>query len=234
MLDDEAKNEEAKNVPAVIGDDGFADTDANDRLIQGTIIRCVDGHWSSKDGTTFPPNTRLIALSTTEALQLWRNQKPVETIRKEPGTPLPNVNDLNDAIPEKEWEIELDKKPRAPWVKQYLVYLLDPKDASIYTFINSTTGAKIAVERLKDKVKWMRALRGNRVLPLVKLDTKPMPTNFGMKQRPEFTVCEWRDLGGGVVGGDLPPAKPTPAIEHIGKPVKPVTTAEELNDSLPF
>jgi hypothetical protein len=125
-----------------------------------------------------------------------------------------------------------------------VVYLLNPADASTYTFINSTTGARIATERLEDKSGWMRTLRGNDVTPIVRLESRPMKTSFSggvVKQRPEFTVIEWRDL-------NVKPA--TPQIEHkaetvvepattkkgkpsVGKPVKPVTIQEELNDDLP-
>ena len=105
-----------------------------------------------------------------------------------------------------------------------VVYLLDPETATVFTFINNTKGAEIAVERLKHRVKLMRALRGNRVVPVVKLDSKPMPTQFGVKQRPEFTILEWRELGG------APSA--VPVIEQIGEPVKPVSLKEEMNDSV--
>jgi hypothetical protein len=229
-IEHEATKEEAKNenLPTVIADDGFADGSADDRLIQGTIIRCVDGRWTTRDGTAFAPETRLLALAVTQALQHWHDQMPVETIIKHGSEPLPNVDELNAKIPEAEWEDGLDGNPRPPWVKQHVVYLLDPKDASLYTFINSTVGALIAVERLKDKVKWMRALRGAKVVPVVKLDAKQMPTKRGPKMRPEFTVLEWRDLGG------LPAATAVPALEHIGQPVAPPSVNEELNDTLPF
>jgi hypothetical protein len=45
MLKDGPKKE---NLPAIVENgDGFDDVDANDRLIQGTIVRCVDGVWSA-------------------------------------------------------------------------------------------------------------------------------------------------------------------------------------------
>ena len=62
-MDDKTQNDE-KRLPAVVGD-GYDDNgDADDRLIQGTIIRCVDGHWSAKDGTMLSSDLRLVALST--------------------------------------------------------------------------------------------------------------------------------------------------------------------------
>jgi hypothetical protein len=137
MTSEVAKTE---NLPAVVVDhDGFDDTGADDRLIQGTIIRCVDGVWSAKDETSFSKETRLIVLNTSEALQRWENQRPVETIIKKPGQRLPDLDELNAKIPKRRWEKGLDGQPRAPWVKQNIAYLLDPKDASVFTFINTDT-----------------------------------------------------------------------------------------------
>jgi hypothetical protein len=165
----------------------------------------------------------LIALSATEAVQRWEDQKPAETIVKRPGQSLPDVDALNAKIPKKKWEPGLDGQPRAPWVKQYIVYLLDPKDAAIFTFINSTAGARIAARELKDKVSMMRALRGEKVCPIIELSAKPMKTQFGMKQRPYFHIADWRDLSG----------KPQAPMLEAGASVKPVSTEEFLNDELP-
>ena len=43
------------NLPIPIIDDGFGDSADSDRIIQGSIVRCVDGHWSDRDGISFPP-----------------------------------------------------------------------------------------------------------------------------------------------------------------------------------
>jgi hypothetical protein len=233
MKNDQTENE--KNLPTVVNGDGFEDHDGDSRLIQGAIIRCVDGHWSSKDGTVLTADMRLVALGTATALQRWKNNKPAEpAILKMPGKPLPHVEELNRRIPEAEWEMGLGGVKRPPWVKQHIVYLLNPQDASVFTFINSTSGAAIAVRKLKDRVKMMRVLRGNRVVPIVKLASAPMPTQFGMKVRPEFTILEWRDLSGGNAQvAHVGPPSPL-AIEHVGKEVEPVTLAEELNDSVGF
>jgi hypothetical protein len=213
----------SNHLPAV-PDDGFNDTSSSDRLIQGSVARCVDGVWSTSDGTKLTPDMQWIALGTAEAIQRWKNNKPVETIKKTLGVPLPDVEELNAKIPQSEWEMGLDRKPRSPYQHQYLVYLLNPNDASLITYINSTFGALKAVSALKDKVKWMRALRGARVVPIVTLGSKPMPTTFGMKIRPEFVVVEWRSLDDGAGESNLPPpTTPTPpvqAIEHKPAPVE--------------
>jgi hypothetical protein len=195
------------------GGDGFDDVDQNDRLIQGTILRCVDGVWSAKDETELPPGKGYLAFSTAVALQRWEGGLPAETIVKRAGESLPNVNELNKKIPQKKWENGIDGKLRPPWQKQYVVYLLDPDTAAVFTYINSTKGAEIAVEHLKHRVKLMRALRGDHVVALVKLDSRPMSTKVGQKIRPEFTILYWRELG-------------------KAEPVKPVSLAEELNDSI--
>jgi hypothetical protein len=214
------------------------------RLIQGVILKCVDGRWLDGDGLT-PPGEMLV-IGLTHALQCWGKDKDVlDTIIEQPGEELPDIDALNAQIPQEEWGEGFDGKPRPPWQFNWVVYLLDVTSASTYTFLNSTTGACIAVERLEDRLKWMRTLRGNDVAPIVRLESRPMKTRVAgvVKQRPEFTVIEWRDL-------NVKPAAPQiehkaetaaePAPEHkkkakatVGKPVKPVTIQEELNDDLP-
>jgi hypothetical protein len=219
-------NDETKNLPMSI-DNGFDAVDHNsDRIIRGNIARCVDGKWTDKDGTKIPADTKLLAWATTEALQLWRNKLPVETIIKQPGEPLPDVDELNSDIPQAEWEMGLNG-PRPPWVKQHVVYLLNPTDGGELTFISSTTGAAIAVEQLRDKVRNMRMLRGGQVVPVVELGSKSMTTRFGTRLRPEFIITQWRNLGGPATA---------PALNHeIGSLIEEPTLAEEMGeDSIPF
>jgi hypothetical protein len=176
-------------------DDGWNDIDATERVIQGDLIKCVDGNWTAKDGTSVPK--RLLALATITMVQLWKDKTPVQTIVKRPGQPWPNIDDLNAEIPQDEWELGLDGKLRPPWQRQFAIYFLDPETAANYTFANGTTGASIAVANLKDAIKWQRAIRGDHVLPLVELSNKPMKTKFGSKLRPHFQIVEWRNLDAG-------------------------------------
>jgi hypothetical protein len=154
-----------QNVPTAYegGDDGS--------LVKGVIAKCNDGAWTDRDGQPLPE--KLIAMATTRALQLWKDQKPVQTIKQIDG-PLPGVDKLNETIPRDQWELGLDKQPRAPWVKQYVCYLVDPRDGSTYTYLNSTTGCRICIQNLEERIKMMRALRGANVVPVVRLDKKPM------------------------------------------------------------
>jgi hypothetical protein len=223
---------ESKNVPATVAGDGFDDGDESSaRIIRGVILSCTDGQWSAKDGTEFSPDHQFIAMATAQAIQRWENEQVIEVIRKIPGQSLPSVDVLNSEVPQSEWEDGING-PRAPYQHVHIVYLLDPTDASIFTVINATVGMRMCYERLSERVKWMRSLRGDRIFPVVRLDKKPMTTRFGTKLRPELTVVAWRDLGGSDGGGE-PIGKP-PATPAIGKPVEPVTTEEALNDKLPF
>jgi hypothetical protein len=214
-------NTQSNNLPAL-------PTDFGDRFFQGAGAKCVDGRWRL-DGVEVNGPKKLFAISTATAAQCWRDGSTVDTIIKKPGEEFPDIDELNKQIPEEEWEEGLDGKPQPPWVISYAVYLLDPADASIYTFANSTTGARIAVARLADKIAMMGMLRGAHVVPVVELSSKEMKTKFGTKMRPDFPVIEWRQLGG---------AAAAPAIKHqpdeVGKPVKPTTASEELNDSIGF
>lgn len=218
------------NLPIPVIHDGFGDSASSDRVIQGSIVRCVDGHWSDRDGIAFPAEIKMLALATAIALQRWKDQVPIETIIKTPGQPLPDLEELNAKIPNAEWEPGLNDEPRPPWVRQHIVYLLNPVDAAFFTFINGTVGAAIAVDRLKNKVVWMRQLRGSNVVPLVKLDSKPMKTKFGQKMRPEFTIVDWRRLGGGGLNAAQIEHRPD---DYAGLQPVEMSIEEEMNDSIP-
>lgn len=80
----------------------------------------------------------------------------------------------------------------------------------------------------------MRALRGVRVVPVVKLTHRPMKTSFGMKHRPEFEIVGWKRLGG--EGGDALPGSPPkqltiPVAAPTQKPEQP--TSEEPKPETP-
>jgi hypothetical protein len=243
---------ENQNLPVIPND--FDDAGTDDRVIQGQLLKCVDGNWSTRDETPLPEV--LLALSTAHFLQCWKEQKVVETIRDHP---LPSIDDLNAQVPQEEWEEGIDGKPKPPWQHAFIVYLLDPKDASVYTYINSTVGARMAYENLKSRVVMMRKMRGTAVHPVVALGKATFQGKFGPKIRPEFNIVDWRELGG---DGAALPSAPVARIEHYaapetpadiaaksafapkakpvkfgevmpGKKVKPPSVSEELNDELP-
>jgi hypothetical protein len=186
------------------------------RVLRGEIVKCQDGKWNVNVG-------KLLVAGVHDCLQHWQDGEPIETITTQP---LPDVNDLNAAIPKDEWEEGLNG-PRPPWQLSHIVYLIDVADGSTYTFASGTTGARIATDNLADRIQTMCLLRGENVLPEVLLSSKPMPTKFGPRTRPDFKIVDWRAVGNG---------KPK-AIEHkadVGKTVEPTKAAEELNDKIPW
>src|SRR5262249_32637860 len=173
----------------------------------------------------------------------WKDQKPVEEIVKQKGVPLPDIDELNSAIPQAEWETGLDGHKRPPWVKTWRVFLISPESGERFMFSNSTTGAMRAVLELADGHKWICKMRGERVLPLVELRSRTMSTKFGMKMRPHFEIVDWWDLNGNTVQSlSKKPLLNAPITNKYAeakgksspKIVEPVTIEEELDDQIPF
>jgi hypothetical protein len=218
------------------------------RLIQGLLAKCNDGQW--KDGDGLPMPGRVLVVGIDRVLRCWgADNELLDYEIEHAGQPLPDVDELNNKIPEEEWGTDLNNQPRAPWERCWRVILLDLETASTFTVISGTTGARIAVERLEDRITWMREIRRAPVVPIVQLDSRPMKTRFGTKMRPEFTVLEWRERSAEhatpqiehqpdatgfrpAVAENAPPEKKVKAT--IGKPVKPTTRQEELNDDIPW
>jgi hypothetical protein len=199
-------------------DDGYSGTLTGGRLIKGQLLRWNETNgWTDRDGLRPPEIVLAVALS--EALQCWKGKKPIETIT---AKPLPDIETLNKSVPERDWELGLDGKPKAPWVHQVVVYLLDPATAGTFTYLNSTVGARIGVDHLREKVITMRALRGSRVIPAVRLSHRPMKTFVEMKHRPEFEVVGWKQLGGDA-GPTLPNPQSPPQLTGPASAPAPAT-----------
>jgi hypothetical protein len=226
------------------------------RLLQGTKAKFLDGVWSADD---LPLPERLLVTGYTRGLQCWQGGELLDELDERDGD-LPDVDELNSQIPETEWETGLDGKPRPPWALVHVVYLVDVDMAETYTFISATYGARIAYERLVDRLELTQRLRNANVTAFVKPDRRQMKTKFGMKQRPEFTILEWREIGDGkspqpaqlppptngptAAAAETPPWQDPPVDEprtttigkpvakEVGKPVKPISRQEEFNDSL--
>jgi hypothetical protein len=207
-----------ENIP-VNQSDGFDDTGNDGRVIQGKKLKCIDGNWSTADNTPLP--NVLLALSAAHHLQCWKENAVVDTIREHP---LPDPKDLNAQIPREEWDTGLDGNPRPPWQHAFIVYLLDPTDATVYTYINSTVGASMAYENLKSRVVMMRKMRGVSVYPIVTLGKATFPSKVGLKLRPEFVIVDWRELGGAGA------ALPAPATPQLPAPVAAQTEPETVRE----
>jgi len=230
------------------------------RLLQSIKAKCVDGVWSADD-------LGLLVTGYTRGVQCWGKDGLLDEQDERDG-PLPDVDALNEKIPQNEWKPGLNNQPEPPWRVVFVVYLTDLETAELYTWINSGWGAQQAYEQLTEKIERMSRLRGQYVTAIVKPSRKPMKIkklNI-TKQRPHFEIVEWRDLGPPLPPQQSPvqlappadngssaksesstlpwedlPANPAattgtaPAEKKpvtVGKPVAPITTEEEFNDTL--
>jgi len=216
---------------------------SGDRFDRGVQARWNENtNWVDRDG--LPIRSPVLIIGQAIALRRWKDNQP-ETITVHP---LPDPAKLNSAIPMTEWQTGPDGNPRPPWALIYATYFIEPNSATLYTYANSTFGAKLAHEQLEEQIGVMRMLRNELVYPIVNLEKRPMKTRFGMKSRPHFHIVDWRAPGSGSPLAHQPPspqlsgptttpapAPATPAsstLDHM-KPVKPVTVAELINDELP-
>jgi len=78
----------------------------------------------------------------------------------------------------------------------FVVGLANPANGARIISSNSTFGQKAACKDLKGRLKFMRALRGPNIVPIVELSSMTMQTRYGAKMRPHFEIIDWRDFGG--------------------------------------
>jgi hypothetical protein len=190
------------------------------RLLRGTLLKWneVDGYLD-RDGVQ-PVEGPYLLWGMEQGYQRWNAQIVVDEIIDKP---LPDLEQLNAAIPKSEWEPGPDGHPSPPYSHQYCVYLLDPHDGQFFTLMNRTVGMKMLWESLAERWEVMRHLRGADVIAVVNLATRPFRTaKWGIKYRADLKILEWRKPGSG--GGDrlagpvaprpqLPPAPSGPSAQ---------------------
>ena len=247
--------------------DGFAgyedQTEGSDQqqttnVIQGSVLKFTnEASWVTRDGEELSPDLELVPIDVNRVTQKWLNKQRVETIVLEPGQKFPDLEELNNQTPRSEWSDGPDGNPRGPWQNQQILYLLNLKTMTRYSFPTGTVGGGIAIRELVDQIKLMRKFRWPQVYPLVTLSDKFMNTKFGGRQRPHFLVKRWIDLSGGgekalpapqpaqlenSIAPELPaeadavaPEKKTKTTKREASTptVEPVSLKEELNDDLP-
>lgn len=212
----------------------------HEQVIHGDIFSCVDGNWKDGEGKDIPLDKPFICLGTAEVVQRFEDGTPVkdDVYIRTTTKPLPDIDDLNAKIPQDQWGLGIDGTPsRPPWSHSYTAYLLDPVDASIHTYINDTGGAEKGIQLLNGRVKWMRALRGARVFPVVRLGKRLHSKKYN-KFGPNFIVLNFRELGGGTPAENPPhqleqPAPQSDPVKQIGKAVDDPTWSEILDDDMP-
>jgi hypothetical protein len=224
------------------------DRPASAGVIQGKLVKFSnDAKWIDRDGNEIPGELELVAAGVVRLVQKWEDQKPVETIFIQPHQKFPDVEAMNEKIPRKEWVEGPDKKLRGPWQAQHVLYLVDLKTMDKYTYPTSTTGGRVAIRDLRDKIVWMQKFKGSQVFPVVVFAKAWMNTKFGGRWRPSFTIRKWVRLGGGDKPVEALPSPTPPVVQQPEQPAKPAqqtksdlplveepTLAEEMGDEIPF
>ena len=194
-----------------------------DRLVRGTFARWTETTgWVDRDGLPLPEMVFVIGYTTV--LQRWKDQK-AEVIT---AHPLPDPKQLNATIPDRGMGVG-PGRPAAPAMElTFVIYMIDLKTGAIFTYANSTAAQSSPTTQLEEQIGVMRLLRGEHVLPIVRLEKRPMKTQFGMKSRPHLQIIEWRTPGGG--GPKLAPQPPSPQLSGPATAVAPVTAPAHRPD----
>jgi hypothetical protein len=194
-------------------------------IIQGTLVKFSnEAKWVTRDGDEISPDLELVAVDVARVVQKWEDGKPIETIILQPNQPFPDLQEMNDKVPREDWLEGPDGHPRGPWQAQHILYLVDLNTMDRFTFATGTVGGRIAVGDLRDKLVWMRRLRGGNVFAVVTLDSVFMKTRFGGRPRPAFKIVRWAAFGENGAAA-LPAPEPTTVSEP--------TIAEDFDDAIP-
>jgi hypothetical protein len=174
------------------------------RLLENERIYCTDGVWILNHIEVPRDTKKFWVVATAEGVQHWQDGELVKETIKKPGVELPDVQALNDAIPQEQWE-HSDYGPRAPYSHQYAVYLFDPQTGEIVSYMHNTNGAEIASSKLRSAIKWKSLTLGQRVRATVTLGQRLVSKKY-MKLGPHFNIVpdEWRDFHTNAIVKDPP------------------------------
>jgi hypothetical protein len=229
-------NELAKRQPSFGDDnydDGFSDTSSSERTMRSSYLRWTEQlHWIDRDG--MPPPSPLLVHGVGESVRRWRTIDGVKQPQDIWAKPLPDPDELNRTTPRSEWERQLDGSVGAGWKHEVFVYLVNLATGERYEYSNSTSGAHLAWDLLREAVITMRALRGSKCFPVVNLTERPMRSKYrpnGMGMRPHFDIIDWKTPGGVDDGKALPAQPPTPQLPGPAAAPAPMPAAPTSTSS---
>jgi hypothetical protein len=240
---------------------GGEQTPTSSFIIQGNRIAYGDAKipfkWLDKvTGELLSTSREFVAIDLLRVVQKWLpagGNNPPDTQILAPGEKFPDIDKLNAETPKNEWRIGPDGKPKGPYERAFILYLLDPDTLERFTYVASTIGGMRAVRELRERVNWMRKFRGTNVYAVITFADTFMKTDYGGRQRPHFIVVKFIRFGDS--GTPLPaPEQPTLTVETVESPtpkaspqtaksptqiagaqtVEPLSLKEEMDDVIPF
>jgi hypothetical protein len=172
-------------------------------VIEGAKLQLPEGVWHA-DGIPVPAGKRWIVHEWFDLLQRWEANRVIEEITDHP---LPDLDELNDAVPKSQWQAD----GREPWSHTHVVKMCDQVSMEFATFASGGYGAARAWEALVKTIGIMSRLSGAEVLPIIELKTKPMPTRYRPQPipRPHFEIVGWTTLRDGGAPQLAPPKTPS-------------------------
>jgi hypothetical protein len=180
--------------------------------------------WRDRDDLR-PPEV-LVLMSVCEFLQRWSKDgdRNVSTVIED--LPLPDLETLNDSIPAAEWPVGRDGKKEPPFKYNVGFTLVDPATGMSFFYSNSTWGARALYDDMNEAVMTMRALRGVKCVPVVRLGKRPRKSKrYGSVIGPDMSIVGWKTLGGG--GGDNAlPVQPAPQLAGPAEEQTPLPEPE--------
>jgi hypothetical protein len=124
------------------------------------------------------------------------------------GFAVPERDQLDEADQSK-WELGPDKQPKDPWTKQSYLPFENPTTGEIVTFVSGSVGGRQAISKLCSQGAKHIDTVG---MPVIKIGSENYKHKvYGRMDKPVFTVVRW--------------------VSEAGDPV---TTADAMNDDLPF
>jgi hypothetical protein len=226
-------NEIAKYEPDSF--DGFVERSVDDErgaFSSEITLKFVDPNWIAR-GDQIVTGLIVVLMALDRVVQKQGLDEDgrwciLETRQVAPGLPFPSLEELNAKVPRTEYVRDFNKNLVPPWMKTTVARFTDPEGLDQYCWYANmaTTGSAICISEIHGKVKMMRQFRGSRANPVVRLESRSMPTRFGtVRQRPFMAIERFIDLGSGQEQAVLP--KPQqPAIEATVEPaaaLEPVT-----------
>jgi hypothetical protein len=145
---------------AIDGFDGFEDAvegeedrAPSNRVIQGTLVKFTNEYtWTTPEGEELPPDLELVVVDIGRVVQKWKDGNPVETVVLAPGEKFPNIEKLNAQVPRSEWAEGPNGKPRGPYQAQHLVYMVDLKTMTKFTFATAPQAVTLLFVRIWSNV----------------------------------------------------------------------------------
>jgi hypothetical protein len=183
--------DDANKPNALTVTDGF-DLAAQDQTaspIRGTNIKFKDGGYYAFADKIDVHDQAYVVMDRRKGWQTLRKDTPPAYLMQIPGEPFPS----RPHVDEKDYPLNLNGEREHPAKLTHYLYLLNEKTGEASTFWTNTTGGHIAIGELTDQVSLMRSMRGPGAMPVVALQAKEMPTQYGSTTpRPHFKILGWK------------------------------------------